>query len=153
MDLHVRWHKPIALKEIRPGSDTPLIYDIDLDRIPEAPGAYIFIRKYGENQYPLYIGKAKNLKTRVKQHLDSVKLMRKIQKEANGSRAVAFAEFIPKPGQKADNCISYIERALIRHFLSEGHNLLNISGTHIAKHTLTSEKIVGHLLPHKILFE
>jgi len=56
MDLHVRWHKPVALKEIRAGSDTPLIYDIDFDRIPETPGIYIFIRKYGKNQNPLYIG-------------------------------------------------------------------------------------------------
>jgi hypothetical protein len=151
MELQLIWHKPVRLKDSRPDSD--LIYEIDLERIPETPGVYIFIRKYGKNQNPLYIGKAKNLKMRVKQHLNSVKLMRKIQKEANGSRAVAFAEFISKPGQKADNCISYIERALIRHFLSEGHNLLNISGTRIAKHTITSDKVTGRLLPHKILFE
>jgi hypothetical protein len=151
MELQLIWHKPVKLKESRPDSDS--IYEIDLDRIPETPGVYIFIRQFGNNKNALYIGKAKNLKTRIKQHLNSVRLMRKIQKEANGSRAVAFGEFISKPGQKADNCISYIERALIRHFLSEGHNLLNISGTRIAKHTITSDKVTGRLLPHKILFE
>jgi hypothetical protein len=48
---------------------------------------------------------------------------------------------------------SLIEKGLIRHFLYEGHNLLNVAGTHIAKHTISSEKITGKLHLHKILFE
>jgi hypothetical protein len=154
MDLHVRWHKPVALKEIRAGSNTPLIYDIDLDRIPEEPGVYVFIRKYGTNQNPLYVGKAKNLKSRIKQHLtNNVRLLKRIQNKESGSRAVAFGVFDPKPGQQAEKCISLIERALIRHFLSGGHNLLNISGTHIGKHLLSSVKVSGGFVPRKIYFE
>lgn len=36
-----------------------------LDNLPEAPGVYIF---YGENGYPLYVGKSKNLKERITSH-------------------------------------------------------------------------------------
>ena len=154
MDLHVRWHKPVALKEIREGSNTPLIYDIELDRIPDEPGVYIFIRKYGMNQNVLYIGKTKKLKSRIKQHLtNNVRLLKRIQNSESGSRAVAFGVFNPKPGQQVEKCISLIEKALIRHFISEGHDLLNISGVKITKHTLSSEKVYGKLLPRKILFE
>jgi len=124
MDLHVTWHKPVELRE---SSADDLIYEIDLDRVPEKAGVYVFIRKFGRNQNPLYVGKAKNLKSRVRTHLNSVKMMKGIQKEAIGSRAVVFGVFVPKPGQQVEKCISLIERALIRHFLSDGHNLLNSS--------------------------
>jgi hypothetical protein len=79
--------------------------------------------------------------------------MKRIQNEANGSRAVALGVLVPKPGQQMERCISLTEKALIRRFLSEGHNLLNKAGTHIAKHTLSSKKVRGGLLPHRILFE
>ena len=59
MDLQLTWHKPVELKESPVGSD--LIYEINLGRIPEEPGVYVFIRKFGKNQNPLYIGKAKKL--------------------------------------------------------------------------------------------
>lgn len=36
-----------------------------VDAVPEAPGAYLF---YGENDLPLYIGKAVNLRARVQSH-------------------------------------------------------------------------------------
>ena len=152
MELQLIWHKPVKLKESRADSD--YIYEIDLDRIPDEPGVYIFIRKYGVNQNALYIGKAKNLKSRLKQHLtNNVRLLRRIQNKESGSRAVAFGVFKPKPGQQVEKCISLIEKALIRHFISEGHNLLNISGVNITKHTLSSDKVYRKLLPHKILFE
>lgn len=37
----------------------------EIDRIPDAPGVYLF---YGENELPLYIGKSKHLRTRVLAH-------------------------------------------------------------------------------------
>ncbi len=36
-----------------------------IDALPETPGVYIF---YGENDYPLYVGKSINIKDRVKSH-------------------------------------------------------------------------------------
>lgn len=151
MDLQIQWHKPVKLRESPADSD--LIYETDLERIPRKPGVYVFTRKFGSKRSPLYVDKAKNLRSRVKTHLNSVRMMRKIQKEAIGSRALVFGVFVPKPGQQAEKCISLIEKALIRHFLSAGHNLLNISGTHIGKHELISTKVSGRFVPHKILFE
>ncbi|MDO8452168.1 MAG: exonuclease domain-containing protein [bacterium] len=44
------------------------ITQLDLERIPESPGVYIF---YGAEGMPLYIGKSVNLKNRVLQHFSS----------------------------------------------------------------------------------
>jgi hypothetical protein len=151
MDLRVTWHKPVELRKSRPGSIW--IYELDLNNAPDKPGIYIFMRKFGNQLHPLYLGKAQNLRTRLGQQLGALRLMKGIENAAIGSRVVVFGEFIPRPGQKADKCVLLIEKALIRHFLSEGDDLLNKAGTKIAtKHELTSKKVVKHFLPHKIRF-
>jgi hypothetical protein len=151
MDLRVTWHKPVRLR--KSPAHTTLIYGLDMDSAPAKPGVYIFMRKFGNNLNPLYVGKALNLKTRIGQQLVALKLMKGIENAANGSRAVVFGEFVPRPGQNADKCVLLIEKALIRHFLSEGHDLLNKAGTRIAtKHSLTSQKVVSRFLPHRIRF-
>jgi hypothetical protein len=151
MDLRITWHKPVKLQKAPMRSS--LIYDLDMDSAPNKPGVYIFMRKFGNNLNPLYVGKALNLRTRIGQQLVGLKLMKGIQNAANGSRAVVFGEFVPRPGQSADRCILLIEKALIRHFLSEGHDLLNKAGTRIpTKHSLTSKKVVSRFLPHRIRF-
>jgi hypothetical protein len=151
MELKVIWHKPVRLRDSR--ADANGIYEIDLHKIPEKPGIYIFMRVFGKKQNPLYIGKARRLRSRIKQQLQYVKLMRGIENAANGSRVVIFGEFVPKKGQQQAKCLSLIEKAMIRHFLSEGHNLLNKAGTSLAHHSLASEHIHGRLVPAKILFE
>src|ERR1039457_1505995 len=104
MDLKVIWHKPVRLRES--GADSDLIYEIDLSKIPDKAGVYVFVRKFGSKRNPLYVGRAKNLRSRVKQHLNSVRMMKGIQNEASGSRALLFGVFTPKPGQKIPKCIS-----------------------------------------------
>jgi hypothetical protein len=64
-----------------------MIYEIDLDKLPRKPGVYIFIRKFGENSRALYIGKANRLRTRIKQQLVALRLMKGIQNAAIGPRA------------------------------------------------------------------
>lgn len=151
MDLRVTWHKPVKLRKSRPGST--YIYELDLDNVPDKPGVYIFMRKFGNNLNPLYVGKAQNLKTRIGQQLVALKLMKGLENAEIGSRALVFGEFLARPGQSEDRCLLLIEKALIRHFLSEGHDLLNKVGTRIAtKHSLTSQKVVRHFLPHRIRF-
>ncbi len=149
MDLKLIWHKPIKLKE----SKANLIYELDLDRVPSKPGVYIFMRSFGRKRSALYIGKASKLKSRIKGQRNNLKLMKGIQRAAIGRRVLVVGEFMPKPGQNADKCLPLIEQALIRHFLSEGHDLLNIAGTHLATHSINSEKVTGHFIPNKIYFE
>lgn len=151
MDLRVTWHKPVKLRKSRPGST--YIYELDQDSIPDKPGVYIFMRRFGKNLNPLYVGKAQNLKTRIGQQLVALKLMKGLENAEIGSRAVVFGEFVPRPGQSENRCLLLIEKALIRHFLSEGHDLLNKLGTRIAtKHSLTSRKVAGRFVPTKIRF-
>jgi hypothetical protein len=134
MELNVLWHRPLTLTR-----SEDQIYALDLDSVPDDPGVYVFMRVFGKNHHPLYVGKAENLRTRLTQQLNAVKLMRGIEKAENGARRVAFAVFTPKKGQQTRRCLLLIERALIRHFLSEGHELLNKKGTRLANHTVISE--------------
>jgi DNA polymerase-3 subunit epsilon len=54
-----------AAKAMKQPSLPPHVGAETLDRIPEAPGVYLF---YGENDLPLYIGKSVNLRSRVRAH-------------------------------------------------------------------------------------
>ncbi len=151
MDLRLTWHKPVQLRKARAGST--LIYDLDLSKAPPKPGVYIFMRQFGNKLSPLYVGKAGNLKSRMGQQLNALRLMKGIQNASIGSRAVVFGEFLARPGQKEEKCLLMIERALIRHFLSEGHELLNVLGARIAtRHVVTSRKVTGYFIPNRIRF-
>jgi excinuclease UvrABC nuclease subunit len=151
MDLRLTWHKPVQLRKARAGSTS--IYDLDLTKAPAKPGVYIFMRRFGKKLSPLYVGKAGNLRVRMGQQLNALKLMKGIQNAAIGRRAVVFGEFVARPGQKEGKCLLMIEKALIRHFLSEGHDLLNVLGARITtRHVVTSDKVAGYFIPHKIRF-
>lgn len=64
-----------------------------IDKLPETPGVYIF---YGENDLPIYIGKSKNIKTRVLSHFyDSGNS----QKEQQIFQQVKHIETIEKAGE------------------------------------------------------
>ena len=49
-----------------------------------------------------------------------------------------MGKFIAKSGQDENRSLGLIERSLIRHFLSEGHNLFNIQGAQLKQHEVTS---------------
>jgi hypothetical protein len=74
MDLHLEWGVPHRLRR----STGDGIYEVDLSHIPEVPGIYIFLRVHGNLREALYVGKANNLRARIKQQLNVVKLMRGI---------------------------------------------------------------------------
>ena len=151
MDLQLKWHKPLSLRD---NSANNGIYTIDLDCLPDAPGIYIFLRVHGRTHEALYVGKANSLCTRVPQQLNNVKLMKGIENAANGSRKLAFAEFIAKKGQQQTRALRAIERSLIRYYLALGDQLLNIQGTRIVKHTLASERTdLKKFIPQTIYFE
>lgn len=48
-----------------------------LDSLPQSPGVYIF---YNKNNLPLYIGKSKNIRTRVLSHFSDMKIARDINR-------------------------------------------------------------------------
>jgi hypothetical protein len=151
MDLRLRWHQPLALEIDRNSNG---IYTVDLDAIPWAPGIYVFLRVHGSTSEALYIGKAALLQSRIRQHLNNLKLMKGIENAATGSRFLAFAEFISKPGQQQAKALKLLETAYIRYFLSNGDQLLNKQGTRISKSRVVSER--SHLrkfIPKTLFFE
>ena len=55
-----------------------------------------------------------------------------------GKKLVLAATVVTKPGQRLAKVLDLTERAFIRHFLSEGDNLVNKQGVHIRGHEFES---------------
>lgn len=141
MKLTLRWGKRVPLR----WDDDDNSYSIDYKALPEAPGIYIFGRRHGKGFEALYVGKAEsNVRSRIKGQMNNHDLMRHIEDAANGARFVLAAEFVTKNGNrptknKVTSAVPLIEKAFIRHFLSEGHDLVNKQGTRIKRHEISSD--------------
>lgn len=129
---HLKWHQPQCLRTYP--------YSPDLNEIPQSPGIYLFYRMYGKRFQVFYVGKALNLRSRLKGQLNNLKLMNSIRDATNGAKMLAYAEVVTKPGQKAQLAILASERLMIRHFVEEGHVLFNIHGVKLKVQTLTNER-------------
>lgn len=132
MKLQLDWHHSLKLGKFP--------YFVDLKAIPPTPGVYIFLRVYGESAEALYVGKASNLQSRIKQQLNNLKLMTAVQQASNGERRLVFAEFMPKPGQQIGKTLPICEKALIRYYLAQGHGLVNIQGATLKFHEVDSTR-------------
>src|SRR5688572_28890697 len=96
-------------------------------------------RKWGTGGHEaLYVGMANNLRGRIKGQLNNLKLMLHVRHAQGGRRVILTGEIKTRPGQQTRTCLPIIERALIRYFLSEGHNLVNKSGTKLRGHEVHS---------------
>lgn len=136
MKLSIQWSKPLALKD---ATRENLIYRAEIEKLPSAPGIYVFGRRWGKNQFEaLYVGKANRIRGRVKGHFNNLSLMQHLRNAKNGKRIVLAGRFVAKPGQQIDKCLKVIERGFIRYFLSEGHDLVNKQGTRLRRHEVTS---------------
>ena len=89
MKLEVEWNRPLALKS---GARDGLIYAVELDRIERSPGVYIFVRRWGKSFEALYVGQSGNLRSRIKSHLNSLRLMRHIETAKTGRRFVLLGQ-------------------------------------------------------------
>jgi len=135
MKLHVDWGKPVWLKD---ASDDNMIYGVDLAKISNGSGVYIFGRRWGSQFEALYVGKAGNIRGRIKGHLNNLRLMQHLRNAKTGKRIVLAGRLLTKPGQRLPKCLVLAERALIRYFLSEGHDLVNKQGTRLRRHEIES---------------
>ena len=135
MDISVFWHEPITMKD---GSSDNMTYTIEgIDRFDEVSGVYMFCRKYKNKLIPLYIGKALNIDSRIKQQLNANRLMNAIENASAGERMLVIGEFRGKPGQQREKCIRMVEKALIGHALAEGYVLINLLGTKTPHHKMS----------------
>ncbi len=135
MKLRLEWSRPIPLRRAR---QRTLVYTTDLDKLPDGPGLYVFGRQYGNSLEALYVGKAKNIRSRVDRQLNNSRLIQHMKTAKIGKRILLVGRFVPKPGQRESDCLPLLERALIRHFVSDGHDLVNIQGTRLRQHEITS---------------
>ena len=133
LNIEASWSRPIQLRAVLYGA----IYECeDLDQIPTDSGVYIFGREHGEAAAPLYIGKALNLRRRIEQQLNSVRLMTGIREAQAGGRFVIYCTPQLKRGQRALRVITILEQALIAHALAEDFELLQKQGTKTPNHTI-----------------
>jgi len=102
MKLSIEWEKPVVL---RSGRRDGLIYNIDYDSFERFPGIYIFARKWGKSFEALYVGQSKNIRQRIRNHLNNLKLMRHIEDAKSGRRYVIVGYASPKPGQKLEKVL------------------------------------------------
>lgn len=135
MKLHVEWVRPISLRD---ATRQNLIYSTDLSKIPTSSGVYVFGRRWGLDVEALYVGKASDIRSRVKSQFNNLRLMQHLRNAKTGKRVVLIGRLIPKPGQQLEKALPLLERVLIRYFLSEGHDLVNKQGTRLRRHKVAS---------------
>jgi hypothetical protein len=135
MKMSVEWSSPLKLVD---GKRENLIYTVFVDKLPNEAGVYVFGRRFGTNFEALYVGKANHIRSRIKTQLDHVKLMQHLKGAKSGDRVLLAGKVLTRRGQRIGKVLRLAERALIRHFLSEGHDLVNVQGARIRRHELTS---------------
>lgn len=135
MKLYVEWDLPILMRR---STRKTLEYSVDLETLPKAPGVYILGRRWGKQFEALYVGKANIIRSRVKTQLNNLRLMQHLDDAKTGRRILLVGKVRAKGGQQVERILPLVERALIRHFLSEGHDLVNKQGTRLPRHEVVS---------------
>ena len=149
MKLKLDWNKPVPLKRSPSG-----FYQLDLDAIPALPGIYLFARKWGKSYEALYVGRSTKLRGRIKGHLNSLKLMQHLKNAKTGKRVLIYGIPVTKKGQQQDKVLASLEKAFIRHFLLEGHDIVNKQGVRIRNHEIESiGKVPKAFIPSRIYLE
>jgi hypothetical protein len=135
MNLVLEWRKPVLLRN---GAKDGLIYTMDMEKVPDGPGIYVFARRWGRSYEALYVGKGERVRRRIRGQLNNLRLMRHIEGARIGRKVLIVGQAMPRPGQRVPKILSILERAFIRHFLSEGHDLVNKQGVRIRRHEIGS---------------
>jgi hypothetical protein len=151
MIFTLEWSRVIRLRD---ASKQNMIYSVALEKIPAVRGIYIFGRRFGTSFEALYVGQAKNIRGRVKDQLNNVRLMQHLKNAKAGKRIVLAGQLKGQRGRRKDTALDLVERAFIRHFLSEGSELVNKQGVKIRRHEINSNgKYPKRYLPSLIYLE
>lgn len=126
MQIEAIWSKPMKIKRSRSAS---LIYEIDIEALPREPGVYVFGRKHGDRVVPIYIGETISIRGRVKNHLNSVALMKALENAPSGEKFFMYCTVGAKAPDRAKAQVKILEKTLILHAQAVGHELVNKRGT------------------------
>ncbi len=137
MHLNLEWMEPVILE---PGVDANVSYRVpNIDIIPQMRrGVYIFARRDADDFEALYVGRGMLLRRRINQQFNNHNLMAHLQAARDGDRVLHVGLFRPRRAQQFRLCLPIIERALIRHYLGLGHNLLNVHHAQLYAHCIKS---------------
>jgi hypothetical protein len=135
MIFTLEWSRIIRLRD---ASKQNMIYAVALDKVPSVRGIYIFGRRFGGSFEALYVGQAKNIRGRVKSQLNNVRLMQSLKNAKAGRRILLTGRLKGQRGRSRVKALDLVERAFIRHFLSEGAELVNRQGVKIKRHEVIS---------------
>jgi len=140
MDMQLVWSTLLPLTRV--GNN--LGYTVELEKLPESAGVYVFGRTWGKGKNTtfeaLYVGKGDNVRSRVRGQLNNLRLMQHLRDAKQGSRFLVAGVIDTRRGQQLEKVLRLSEHALIRHFLSVGHDLVNKQGTRIKRHSVTSAR-------------
>jgi hypothetical protein len=149
MQIEARWKQEVALTPVKVGTE---LFNVNIDLIPETSGIYVFMRRYEKKSYPIYIGQALNIRKRIVQQKNNLKLMLGISRHDKGAKSVLCCVIRFKPGQNKAKTLSILERAIIDHCLTQGYELLNKQGVRVKYETIkfkgnrTSEDLFGRIM-------
>lgn len=135
MIFTLEWSRVVRLRD---ASKQNMIYAAPLDKLPEGRGIYIFGRRFGNSFEPLYVGQATNIRGRVKGQLNNLRLMQYLKNARAGKRILLVGQLKGQRGRSRGKALDLVERAFIRHFLSEGAELANKQGVRIRRHEVLS---------------
>ena len=146
MDIEIVWSSTIELVD---DAYTNMIFLLPQKcQIPSQPGIYILGRKYGNSISVIYIGKADNLKGRIDQQLNNVKLMMALKNSGKGRKILMFGKVKTKPGQKRGKILSLLESNYIEYAKLSGNELVNILGVKNPYHEIIN---LGNLDIRRVL--
>jgi len=136
--IALTWEKPIRLKD---GTKFNQVYYCPkLDRISNKAGVYVFARSFGAVVAPLYVGQTLKLRKRIGQHFKSnVRLMIRLKRADIGHRILFVGRLKLGRGQQKKKVLKIVESSLIKHALTQGHDLLNKQGIKTRVHTIKSK--------------
>jgi len=150
LNIDATWSKPMPLID---DSKNNMIYAVrNITVVPERPGAYLFARRHGSIIAPLYVGETANLRSRLLQHLNDVRIMKGLEAAPSGERLFLFCEPRFKKGQRQNKVLELLQKTLISHAMSEGWELLNIQLTRIKFHTISfkGNRVSERLAPRRM---
>ena len=139
VDIQIEWQQPIQLTRHK----KPLVDEDDLpEKIGEKPGVYFFSRRFGTKFEPFYVGETLNIRSRLKAHLNSKKIVFVLldidpkSQVKGGVRYFHYGYIRTGKGQNAKTCVKIVQRYLIRAAISQGLKLINTNLTTVPTHSL-----------------
>ena len=144
MRVFLQWDKAINL-----GPKAKFIKNLEarIPTLPSVPGIYVFARRYKSTISPIYVGKASNLRGRVKTQSNNRRLMDAVRTEKNGDRVLLIGRIKTQPGQQLGKVLKIAEQTHIEQAMTAGSPLVNIQGTKTKRHEVSISGRKSHQHP------